>query len=344
MPIIFVLIAINCFSQELITKFFKLNYIEPDKARLYFQKFLPQIKVEINPAHKLLIVKDVPENITKVEELLNEIDKRAPQVLINAKIVEVKITKKGEWGVNWSWLDLLSGSIKELKASLKHFREEESRLEITLGSLRTENFNAVLHFLLTKAKADLISSPSILTMDGKTAVLETGEEVPYPEALIVQAVTRYVTKFKRAGVILRVTPFVKEGGYIFLDIKPEVSEIIGYFEVPSPGGGAPSKAPIVATRMVQTSVVIKEGDTLMIGGLLQTKTLKEERGLPFPKNIPYIEKIPILGRITGAICCAIGYLLKKEITERIKTEIMIFITPKIIKEGEKVILPKGGLE
>jgi len=333
--IIFGLMLISCefsFSEEIsapaqITKFIPINYIQIDRLRLYLSKMVPAgIKYEIDPNLKVLTVTDTPENIKLVEDIIADQDKRTQQIIIETKVTETKLSSTDKFGVNWTWSDMFGGTKKEIKASLENLASTQTRGSIEVGTLRLDNVNAVLDFLLSQTNTDLLTAPRILTEEGQEAEISTGERLPYqtstPQGNILMKTTTYID----SGVNLRVKPFVKNDGYIEMSVDTSVNEIMRYevFTVKSATDTTEDRLPVISKRQARTSVLVKDGDTLMMGGFLQNKTIITE------------DKIPLLGDIPF-----LGILFKRKSTEKVKTEIIIFITPRIVKE-EKFVSPESA--
>lgn len=319
---IFIIFAILLFCAAIypadlkgaVTKSYYLNYMTPKEFRYLTSKIIPNINIDINDEFKLVIITDNIENINIFENLLRQLDVKTPQIQIEAKIVETKLSIADKYGINWTWQDLLNNSNKEIKSFFENFLSTDSKFQGQFGTLRVDSFNIVLNFLLTQTNTDLLSSPKIVTLNAKEANINTGDQIPIKTTTTQGNVTVTTTIFKETGVKLKVTPFIKGDNFILLDVHPEVSEVLEY---------STSGDPIISQRKVDGSVIVKDDETLMVGGLLRNKTLLSENKLPILGDIPLI-----------------GLLFRKQTTEKAKTEIIIFITPHIIKEGERLITPE----
>lgn len=297
-----------------ITKYYYLNYVAAKEFKYIVSKMLPNISIEVNEEFKMAMVTDTQENINIFENMLKQVDLKSAQIRIEAKIVETKLSSTDKMGVNWTWQDLYNNSNKEIKSFLENFITADSKFTAQFGTLRTDGFNIILQYLLTKTDTDLLSSPNIVTLNGKEAMINTGDQIPIKSVTTQGTITISTTVFKETGVKLRVIPTIKDDNYILLDIHPQVLEVLEY--------SASTGDPIVSQRTFDGSVIVRDNETLMVGGLLRNKTLISE------------SKLPILGDIP-----LLGLLFKKSTAEKVKTEIIIFITPHIIKEGEKLVAP-----
>ena len=327
--IFFILISIitnSLYSQESVHStrmfYYKLNYITTKELRALLPKLIPaDIKPEIMDDPPIVFTTDTEENIRILEDAIKKLDIQPKQIMIEAKIVEMKISTTDKYGMNWTWADKLfeAKSYTQLSTSLSNFAATDSKMELQFGALRLDNFNAVLNLLLTQTDSELLSSPSVVTIDGKEAIISTGDSIPYRISTIVGTTTTLTSQYKDVVVKLKVTPFIKSDGFILLNVVPSVGQVTAYkFD---------DQAPVISTREANVSVLIKDNDTFVIGGLLQKNT------------IDTVSKVPLLGDIP-----LLGLLFKKFTTEKVKTEIIIFITPKILKD-DKFILPfkSGGI-
>ncbi len=297
-----------------ITKYYYLNYISAKEFKYVVTKMLPNMGLEVNEEFKMAMVTDTQENINIFENMLKLVDLKTAQIRIQAKIVETKLSTTDKMGVNWTWQDLYNNSNKEIKSFLENFVPADSKFSGQFGTLRTDGFNIILQYLLTQTNTDLLSSPSIVTLNGKEASINTGDQIPIKSVTTQGTITVSTTLFKETGVKLRVTPTIKEDNYILLDIHPEVSEVLEY--------SASTGDPIISQRKVDGAVIVRDNETLMVGGLLRNKSLTVEYKLPILGDLPLL-----------------GLLFKKSAVEKVKTEIIIFITPHVIKEGEKLVAP-----
>jgi len=249
--------------------------------------------------------------VVKAEPELLGVDSKTPQVLIESKIVEVILDKSFEMGVNW----------KEFKLK---FEEEDRRSNPNLEA--KTNFNmgdkgllvdvfdtdvkAILQLLSEKTKTNILSSPKIVALDNKPAQILVGDRVPYQQTFgqAQAGITTTSILFEDVGIKLMVTPHVRGQGYVILDIQAEVSSI-SEWKILSNG----DELPLISTKKTDTQVVIKDGSTLIIGGLIS-----ERKG-------EIISKVPLLGDIP-----IINHLFRYKKLQNEKRELVVFITPRIL--------------
>ncbi|MEJ2513859.1 MAG: type IV pilus secretin PilQ, partial [Gammaproteobacteria bacterium] len=162
-----------------------------------------------------------------------------------------------------------------------------------------------------EGRGEIISSPRVITANQKEAVIEQGVEIPYQESASSGATT---TQFKKAVLSLTVTPQITPDDRIIMDLEV-TQDTVGEF-VPSATGGL---VPSIDTRKVLTQVLVNDGETVVLGGIFETERRDEE------------DKVPLLGDIPG-----LGYLFKRTNTASAKRELLIFVTPKILREGSNI--------
>jgi len=162
-----------------------------------------------------------------------------------------------------------------------------------------------------EGRGEVISTPRVITANQREASIEQGVEIPYQESASSGATT---IQFKKAVLSLRVTPQVTPDNRIILDLnvkKDSVGQVIV--------GGAGQQVPSIDTREITTSVIVNDGQTVVLGGILETERRETE------KKVPYLGDIPVL-----------GYLFKTTGKTNNKDELLIFVTPKILREGVSV--------
>ena len=182
----------------------------------------------------------------------------------------------------------------------------------TFGTLDFSQFSAVLEVLKSRADTKIVSNPRITTLNNQEAKILVGKVVPlakyeYSKETGTQIISGY--EDKEVGVKLVVVPSVNERDYVTLNVKPSVDEIIG-------STGPDGERPIISTRSAQTKVMIKNGQTLVIGGLISEKKITLKKGFPILKDIPIV-----------------GFFFGRTAEEAEKTELLIFITPHIVQNA-----------
>jgi len=159
-----------------------------------------------------------------------------------------------------------------------------------------------------EGRGEIVSTPRVITANGREAIIEQGVEIPYQESASSGATT---TQFKKAVLSLKVTPQITPDDRVILDLtvsKDSVGQL-----VPSATGGF---VPSIDTRNIQTQVLVKDGQTVVLGGIMETERRDSE------KKVPLLGDVPVLGNL---------FKTKSKVSNR--DELLIFITPKILREG-----------
>ena len=305
---------------ELTAEVIFLKYTKAADAQNLLRKTISgKGDIKIDEVANSLIVTDYPANIQKVKGLLEKIDIPPRQVLIEARIVDITSTDLEALGVKWNLKyspgeGLFTRSTnypEEIDATIDMAAQSDlsgSQIRINDLKLKGLTIDATLDALVKEGKANILASPSIAVLNGKEARIIIGERYPYKERTQTTTGTTETTKFVDIGITLRVTPQINEDGYITMNVHPEVSSL----------HTALAEGPRITTREADTTVRVKDGETLIIGGLIkQTEDASEE-------------KIPLLGDIP-----LLGFLFKRREHDIERKELAVFITPKILYSREE---------
>jgi type II secretory pathway component GspD/PulD (secretin) len=306
--------AIKEMDKKLETKVYRLGYAKPADLLKTLQGVIPATEgdVLIDERTNSLVVSASPLLMDKIDALIKNWDKQIPQVLIEAKILQITLEKNKFIGVDWQYQNPEKHSLSVgfpspplptgLATTVQAFK---------IGVLSADDYQATINMLESFNDTNLISSPRIVTLDNTEAKILIGSSEPY-EVFHYDAeghITGKEIKFVEVGIKLTVTPKISQDGFVTMAIRPEVS---------SPRTGTATDALAIDTTEANASMTIKDGNTLVMGGLI-----KDEK-------VEVIAKIPILGDIP-----LIKYAFRNKYTKTVKKEIVIFITPKIIS-AEKV--------
>lgn len=299
-----------------------------------------------------IVVVDYPDNIQRVAEYLETLDTPPMQVLIEARVVEVKLQKEHSLGVNWkafmdrgymplgrfkagtSALGLMPGNLEQVIPYKTTFYPPA---QTTSGSqspftfaIFDDNISVVLSTLAASLDTDILSAPRITTVNNREAEIKVITKLPWAEPQVTVSDTGTVTvtwtvNFEEVGITLKVTPTINEDGNITMSLAPEISEKVSDYTLTVTQGttSVPYTVPIIDKRTASTKVIVGTGQTLIIGGLIKDKTT---RGA---------SKIPLLGDLP-----VIGYLFKSIKDVKDKTELLIFVSPTVITSNEYVRMAK----
>lgn len=309
--------AIKEMDKKQETKVYKLSYAKPLELQKNLQSIIPATEGDFLADERTnsLMVTASPLLMEKMDVLITNWDKQIPQVLIEAKILEITLDNKKLIGVQWTYQDPEKHSLTVGSGILPTAPGSTSVDAFRIGVLSVDDYQVVIRALESSSDTNLISSPRIVTLDNTEAKILIGSSEPY-EIFHYDAeghVTGTEVKFVEVGIKLTVTPKISQDGYITMNIRPEVS---------SPRQGTVStNALAIDTTEANAMMTVKNGNTLVMGGLIKDE--KQET----------IFKIPILGDIPF-----IKYAFRNKYNKIVKKEIIIFITPKIISPDQPSLL------
>ena len=297
-------------------------------------------RIATDPRTNKLIITDVPEVFPPIENILAELDVRPPQILIEAQIVEVNKSSGLNLGFEYGGADgtLVSATGPSRTFDLDYVRgtgikgwnyifpksdssssssgggsggEGEDSDGDEAGVLNFAAFNIVLKSLLTRGEAKYLGKPKVVTLNNKTATITTSTDatVGYTQSLSGGGDTQMTTQSaerKPVGLTLQVTPQVNREGYVTLFVQPTYSDVIS-------SGFENTKDTV--TRAASTLVRVKNGQTVVIGGLLTSRETEQVR------KVPLLGDIPIL-----------GWLFTSKTSTKSTTDLVIFITPTVLAE------------
>lgn len=311
-------------SGDLVTKVYPINYAEvkglmntiKDAKILTNRGF-----ISVDERTTSIVIRDVEQKHPEYEKLIRALDNPTPQVSINARIVEVTTNLTKELGIQWGALvrptsqTYVGGTT--LSGGSGYFTGSPLAVNlpaavgsgaggalgigyITAGALRSLDIQ--LSAAESTGKGKVISNPRIITMDNQKAVIRQGKKIPYET--ISQDGTK--TEFVDAALELIVTPHITPEGTILMKVEVKKNE--------ADFSNTSNNVPTIDTNEVETLVLISDGDTLALGGIYKTNESKANSAVPLFGDIPVL-----------------GWLFKKELTNDDVTEILVFITPRIVK-------------
>jgi type II secretory pathway component GspD/PulD (secretin) len=300
------------------TKIFKLNY---SQAKDVYEKIKGTFTQGVNEIYmdertNQIIVTDAQSHLEEITEFIASLDKRHQEVLIEAKIVQIILGDEFKMGVDWeSVFHKVDGKIIEgnVTGNLNVLNPGSSGVRLSVGTLSMDNFTAMYDILQTVGKTDIISSPKIATIENKEAKILVGKKEAYVTTTVTtpsvgaSSVAEAVS-FIDVGIKLYVTPVIGDDGFITMKIRPEVSSVDRNLTT-SQG----NTIPIVRTSESETNIMIKDGVTVVIAGLMEERKEKQVSG------VPLLCKIPVIGALFG-----------KTTNATVKTELAVFLTPRIM--------------
>jgi type II secretory pathway component GspD/PulD (secretin) len=292
-----------------------LNYADATEVKEILKDMSPFVRADAG-GNQLVVIAG-PKVKGEILDIVAKIDRPVVQVVLQAKLVEVSVDDLLRMGIDWDKLNSVTNIIAEgiPDPSSPNQLPEEMPYEVRdLGgstmSRQLKAFEVVVDFLINEGKAKLLADTKLTTMNNREANVHIGDIVPYVVTTYA-AGTGGVTEMARiekekVGIKMKITPHVSEDGFITTRIEPEVSSIIGWV-------GPNNDIPWVKTRQATTTVRVKDGQTIVIAGLLNEEKTTQ------------ISKLPILGHIP-----ILGKLFQHSMISTKKTDLIVEITPKII--------------
>ena len=315
------------------TKIFNLNYAQAETMGEKIKEVTTKNigVVRIDERTNKIIVTDYPEKIVEIDEIIRAFDEKTPQVLIDAQIIELRPSDKLEVGFN---IDYWIKKYVQVQSTLPVNVNNTIFMGTPAGASVDEagEYKAIMDVLRTIGDTKILSSPRIVALNNQEAKIHVGTKDAYITSATSQAgtgtaITSQAVNLVDTGIQLSVTPTINRDNFITMKIRPELSsstrtEITSQNEI--------TEIPIVTTSEAETTVTLKDGVTLIIGGLRKDERIKTSR------KIPILGDIPFLGNLFGSTS-----------DETRKTEIVILLTPHIIS-GESSFIdfseikPKDG--
>jgi type IV pilus secretin PilQ/predicted competence protein len=345
-----------------LTRWIPLRYATGEALKDTLKTLVPKDGgvLEYNKSRNAFLVQDSPERVARVEALLREIDRRVVQVRIEARILETIVGEHDRLGIDWATTIRLNGASRPVtfpfpqslkggpffpitnkegvlttlvtptaSASSRNASFFDSRsgfplsqpIDFRFGHLDATQFTAVLEALQASTETKLVANPEVTTVDGEEAKITIGSVIPIPT--YTRNEERGITTLSgyekiEVGTTLHVTPRVNDEKSITLFLEPEVSEVVGF-------RGPLQEFPVTETRSAKTTVVLEDGKTLVIGGLVRERTFQKT------------SKFPLLGDLP-----LIGALFRYQGEDKEKTNLLIFITPHIL-DPERIENEQRGM-
>ena len=285
------------------------------------------ISIVSDEANNSLIITATPREYKRMRQILSRIDIPGHQVMIEATIAEVTLTDQLRFGLKW-FFDRNGSSSASFGATPIAAGSQIANVIPAFGGfsyfLNTSNIQVALDALNAVTTVNLVSSPTLMVLDNKKAVLQIGDEVPVPtqqsqSAIVANAPIINSISYRNTGVILGITPRVGDNGRIQLDIEQEVSDVKATAPTATGDDGQGVPAPTIAQRRVKTSVAVGDGEAIMLGGLMRDQTTVTH------------SKVPVVGDIP-----VVGNLFKSKDDNISRTELFIAITPHVVKDGRAI--------
>ncbi len=284
--------------------------------RQYFNNtMLGDAMIEIDPETRSLIIITDEETNLHIDQVIKQLDRPKPQVLI--KVVFVEVTHRDDLDVG------IEGSVNYTQNG----GSASTVIETLFGSatqtqggfyrLLDNDFSITARAMAEAGNFEVLSRPSILARNNQEAIITVGQEVPFIRNTQISNTGQQINtvEYEDVGIILRVTPFITSEGLVEMIVAPEISTITDQ-TIPISDS---VNAPVFAKRSAETVVVTGDGKTVVIGGLMERNKTES------------IRKVPLLGDIP-----VLGWAFRRKIKEDTKTELLIFLTPYVVNQPDEL--------
>lgn len=324
-----------------------LNYAKAEDVKKTIEPVLTkQGKVQIDTRSNTIILSDTPSNLAKVMPLLDTLDTQTPQVMIEAKFVETTKNPKKDLGINWS--ETVLGHEVTAGGSAQSSSDPANPYQVVtdannkpvsgfqfakpaggsllspwkagIGLLDAGRAGLVFSYLSQDADTELLANPRVVTTDNGKAKIAIATQYPIPQFAYSESKGSFTIsgfEYKDIGIVLNVTPRINKNEFITLEVAPEAGSQAGVANFQG------VNIPIIDNRTASTTVLIKSGYTLAIGGLMRQDSSDQ------------YTKVPLMGDIPG-----IGALFRSKSLSKTKRDLLIFLTPTIVMPNAQTGLEK----
>ena len=273
------------------------------------------VQIIADSENNALLIMASRADYEKIRSAIRRVDVMPLQVLVEATILEVTLTDELSYGLQWFFKNGI-GDSKQGVGELFPLSVDPSFSYTVTDS--AANIRAVLNLLAADSRLDIISSPSLMVLDNRTATIKVGDQVPIrtseTTSLATSGTDPLVTstiQYRDTGVLLEVTPRVNPGGMVVLDITQDVNDV-------DQTTTSDIDSPTIIQRRIMTSVAVQSGETVVLGGLIRNNKSESEAGVPGLRSVP-----------------GVGRLFSSKTTTNTRTELLVLITPTAISNVEE---------
>jgi type IV pilus assembly protein PilQ len=310
-------------KEKFVNKVYRINYADVKQVEAALRKFISKDgSLSANIGTSNIIVTDAESKIAAIDSFIKEIDRITPQILVEARIYDITHQDTLDLGIEWqvgsqTTIDSTLGSNPSGNTnpySTGIFSALTDKTSTGTGTLRLGFLNSSTDIdIRLKAEAQninakLLANPRILVLDNENAVFDIVREIPYKQTSTTGNTATETIMFKNVGVTLTVKPHVTRDGMLRLDIVPKFGVIVST--------AAATGVPTVDTRSVQTIVLVKDGQTVVLGGLRKKDVAQQTNKIPLLGDLPWV-----------------GAAFRFEGEDTATSEIIVFITPRIIESS-----------
>jgi general secretion pathway protein D len=280
----------------------------------------PDVRIIADEANNSLLIRAKETEYQRILTLLRQIDRPPLQVLINATIAEVTLNNALRYGVQ-AYLKFAHGSHGSIGyhpgPNDLTLKPGFPGLNLLLGNVLDPRL--VLDALSNVTNVKVVSSPSVVVVDNQPATLKVGDEVPIATQQVQSVIDSQAPiinsiRFRETGVILKVTPRVNSSGLVTMEVEQEISQVAGSGTA---AAATSSLTPTISQRRIASTISVYSGQTVVLGGLISEQDNTDK------KSVPLVNRVPIVGDLLGS-----------NSVERRRTELIVFISPQVIRNSE----------
>ena len=285
--------------EEKKTRVYHLENAEPEEVKNEISYLVNEGEINLNQRMNSIMITSYESTLRELEDLIPRLDQARRQVSVKVRFQEVSRDEMDDIGIDWSFGEISLLGVGELE--IGGFDVKHPELEL--------DYQSFLEFIEEQSSSEMLANPRVTTVEGKEATIHIGDTIPVirNRRFDDSGNEEVEIEDEEVGIDLSVLPRITEDDKILIDLEPEVTNITGMTDI------AGSSYPETSVKNVRTQLEVADGDTVVMGGLIQSSEVTNKRG------VPLLSKIPGLGR-----------LFSYESTEIEERELIIFITPEII--------------
>jgi len=281
-----------------------LDFANAEEVKDSLEDMLTQRgSIDVDVRTNSLLINDIPERVGLIKQMAAQLDSETPQVEINARLVDLDVRATRELGISWGVNSFQPDGTNIIGQGAINNQLQDPTGQFRVGMVKSwGELSAQLDALENDNKAELISNPVITTTDNREASILVGQKIPL---IVADEAGNAMTQLTTIGILLKVTPHINSPDLITLDVHNEVSDLSSQATVQ---GGV-----IINTSESDTRVMVRNGETAIIAGLIRSVESKLRSGIPVLQDIPLL-----------------GALFRHETNTRNSRELVIFVTPRIV--------------
>jgi general secretion pathway protein D len=267
-----------------------------------------------------VIIVTSPQNRATLQGIIDQLDKIPEQVMIETLIVEASLDATSKLGIEWNFNQgAVLGDKKEKGTGTSSFGNQANTAQPQgfRYALTGAQYGAFLNTVQSDSRFEILSTPRIFTSNNSTAQINISQSLPYvlSQRTDANGNLTFNYAFLDVGIILTVTPRITANGYVTMDVTQTANDFVRYTDF---------NAPVVNQREAQTTVSVQDGETVVLGGIIKSSVSTSVNKLPL------VGDIPVLGK-----------LFRSSSTQKSKTELLVFLTPRIVRNAEEARRLRG---